>query len=52
MAAEVGLLSRSIVIKGDDEFSELQEYGVHILGYGTSSGKTTSQIAISYTEIY
>ena len=35
MAAEVGLLTRSIVIKGDDEYSEIQQYGAHILGYGT-----------------
>mmetsp|Transcript_28781 Transcript_28781/g.25949 ORF Transcript_28781/g.25949 Transcript_28781/m.25949 type:complete len:495 (-) Transcript_28781:2490-3974(-) len=49
MRAEVGLLTRNIVIEGD-ELSEANQYGVHIMTF-SPDGDDSSIGRISYTEI-
>lgn len=34
MRAEVGLLTRNIRIQGDDEYSEKDRYGAHVMIHG------------------
>ena len=49
MRAEVGLLTRNVVIQGDDQSQKLQ-YGAHIMAHG-HSGDDSSIVRISYTEV-
>ena len=49
MRAEVGLLTRNVVIQGDDQSQKLQ-YGVHIMAH-SDTGDDSSIGRISYTEV-
>ena len=48
MRAEVGLLTRNIVVQGD-ETSERDQYGVHIMIFGDDEESSVGRIL--YTEI-
>ncbi len=48
MRAEVGLLSRNVVIQGDSNSEEL-EYGVHIMAMG--GGSDQAVVRIEYAEV-
>lgn len=43
MKAEVGVLTRNVVIKGDDDVSPRDKFGAHLLVMGTPS-LTTARI--------
>jgi len=49
MRAEVGLLTRNVVIQGDST-SEQNQYGVHIMAF-SPDGNDSSVTRVSYTEI-
>jgi hypothetical protein len=49
MRAEVGLLTRNVVFRGDPETSALNQYGAHIMVH--SPGDESSIGRISYVEL-
>lgn len=51
MQAEVGLLSRNIVFRGDPETSVANSYGAHIMLHSASDSHT-SQARIEHVELY
>jgi hypothetical protein len=50
MRAEVGLLTRNILYRGDPETSAKHEYGAHIMVH--SDGGETLLARISYVEFF
>lgn len=53
MRAEVGLLTRNVLYRGDPETSSLHEFGAHIMVHGDSMGSMSSMIArIEYLELF